>query len=157
MNRHPNPANNTDKKIDATLRLFSRAQPPENLEQRVHERLRRGPAHAKFADRLGHFFFAQRIVFASAGAALACCAIVIGSVQYSHQRAFPSTGVHVSAPGSGLGAASSTHIAPQPVVVPEHEHARSERKATGGRATVSRDVHKPKGVTVPESTQPEKP
>lgn len=156
MNQNPIPAN-IQKKIDATLRLFSHAQPPENLEQRVHERLQHESARKKFIDRLGHFFFAQRIIFASAGAALACCAIVIGSVQHSRQRAFPNTGVHVSAPGNGLGAASSTHIAPQPIAVPEHQHARSERKTTGGRATVLRDTHKPKGVVVPESTQPEKP
>jgi hypothetical protein len=159
MSTYPDPQSNTDKQIDAALRLFAHLQPPANLEQRIHARLQREPAstHKNFADRFGRFFFAQRIVFASAAAALACCAIVIGSVQHSRQRTFPATGVHVSAPGSGLGAASGARIAPQPVPLPEHAHSRSERKATGGRATVSRDTHKPKGVAVPESTQPEKP
>ena len=159
MSTHQSSANNTDKRIDATLRLFAHAQPPANLEQRIHARLQREPAHAyaNFVNRLGDFLFAQRMIFASAAAALACCAIVIGSVQHSRQRSFPATGIHVSSPGSGLGAASGTHIAPQPVPVPENAHARSERKAAGGRATVSRDAHKPKGVAVPESTQPEKP
>ncbi len=159
MNEHSNPAQNADKKIDAALRLFSHAQPPANLEQRVHARLHREAAqdHRNFAGRLGAFFEAQRILFASAAAALACCAIVIGSVQHSHQRALPVTGIHVPAPGSGLGAASGTRIAPQPVQVPEHARSRSERKAAGGRATVSRDTHKPKGVAVPESATPEKP
>jgi hypothetical protein len=159
MSTYPDPQSNTDKQIDATLRLIAHAQPPANLEHRIHARLHDEPAHAykNFADRFGRFIFAQRIVFASAAAALACCAIVIGSVQHSRQRTFPATGVHVSAPGSGLGAASGTRIAPQPVPVPEHAHSRSERKAAGGRATVSRDTHKPKGVAVPESTQPEKP
>jgi hypothetical protein len=159
MSTYPDPQSNTDKQIDATLRFIAHAQPPANLEQHIHARLRGEPAHASknFADRFGRFIFAQRIIFASAAAALACCAIVIGSIQHSRQRTFPATGVHVSAPGSGLGAASGTRIAPQPVPVPEHAHSRSERKATGGRATVSRDTHKPKGVAVPESTQPEKP
>jgi hypothetical protein len=159
MSTYPDPQSNTDKQIDATLRLFAHAQPSANLEQRIHARLRGEPAqaHKNFADSFGRFLFAQRIVFASAAVALACCAIVIGSVQHSRQRTFPATGVHVSAPGSGLGAASGARIAPQPVPVPEHAHSRSERKATGGRATVSRDTHKPKGVAVPESTQPEKP
>ena len=157
MSTHPDPANNTAKKIDATLRLFAHAQPPANLEQRIHARLYREPVHMNFADKLGSFFLAQRLVFASVAAAVACCAIVIGSVQHSRQRTFPATGVHVSAPSSGLGAASGTRIAPQPVPAPENGHSRSERKATGGRATVSRDTHKPKGVAVPESTQPEKP
>ncbi|HYK34752.1 hypothetical protein [Alloacidobacterium sp.] len=157
MNTPHNPANNTDKKIDAALRIFAHTQPPVNLEQRVHARLQLKPVRVKFANKLGSFFFAQRVVFASAGAALACCAIVIGSVQHSHQHTFPNTVMHVSAPGSGLGAASEAHIAPQPVAVPDGTHSRSERKATRGRATVSRDAHKPKGVTVPEATQPEKP
>jgi hypothetical protein len=159
MNTHQNPANNVDRKIDSALRLFAQAQPPANLEQRIHARLHSEleHTHANFLSTLSSFFFAQRIVLASAAAALACCAIVIGSVQHSRQRVFPATGVHVSAPGSGLGAASGTRIAPQPVPVPENAHSRSERKATGGRATVSRDTHKPKGVAVPQSTEPEKP
>lgn len=159
MSTHQNSASNTDKRIDAALRLFAHAQPPANFEQRIHARLHRESAHthANLVNRLGNFFFAQRMIFASAAATLACCAIVIGSVQHSRQRAFPATGIHVSSPGSGLGAASGTHIAPQPMPVPENAHSRSERKAPGGRATVSRDTHKPKGVAVPESTEPAKP
>jgi hypothetical protein len=159
MSRQSNPPSNTDRQIDAALRLFAHAQPPPNLEQRIHARLYREPAraHKDFADRFGSFLVAPRIVFASVAAALACCAIVIGSVQHSRQRAFPAIGIHVPAPASGLGAASGARIAPQPVPAPEHTRSRSERKATGGRATVSRDTHKPKGVAVPESTEPEKP
>ena len=158
MNTHPNPANDTTRQIDAALRVLAQIQPPVNLEQRIHARLHHeaSQTHANFAVRLGGFF-SQRIVFGSAAAALAGCAIVIGSVQHSRQRMLPATGVHVAAPGSGLGAASGTHIAPVPVPVPEHARSRSERKATGGRATVPRDAHKPKGVAVPQSTQPEQP
>ena len=156
MSTHPNP-NNLDKQIDATLRLFAHAQPPVDFEQRIHTRLHHKSADKSVAGRLGDFFFGQRIVLATAAAALSCVAIVISSVQHSHQRMMPATGVHLAAPGSGLGAASSTHIAPQPVIAPENARARSERKATNGRATVTRDAHKPKGVAVPESTEPEKP
>jgi hypothetical protein len=156
MSTHPN-LNNLDKQIDATLRLFAHAQPPVDFEQRIHTRLHRKSADKSVAGRLGDFFFEQRILLATAAAALSCVAIVISSVQHSHQHMMPTTGVHLAAPGSGLGAASSTHIAPQPLIVPEHARARSERKATNGRATVTRDAHKPKGVAVPESTEPEKP
>jgi hypothetical protein len=159
MSTHQNPANNIEKKIDATLRLFAHAHPPANLEQRIHARLHRetADAHASLIHRIGSFFLAQRIVFASAVGALGCFAIVIGSVQHSRQRTFPTTGVHLAAPGSGLGAASGTRIAPQPVPAPENGHSRSEKKAKGGRATVQRDAPKPKGVAVPESTEPMKP
>ena len=114
MSTHSNPTGNTDKQIDATLRLFAHAQPPPNLEQRIHARLYRKPAqaHKNFTDRFGSFLVAQRIVFASVAAALACCAIVIGSVQHSRQSAFPAIGIHVPAPASGLGAASGARIAP---------------------------------------------
>lgn len=159
MSTHSNPTGNTDKQIDATLRLFAHAQPPPNLEQRIHARLYREPAkaHKSFADKLGSFLVAQRMVFTASAAALAGCAIVIGSVQHSRQRTFPAIGIHVPAPASGLGAASGARIAPQPVPAPDHSRSRSVRKAAGGRATVSRDTHKPKGVAVPESTEPEKP
>jgi hypothetical protein len=158
MNTHPNPANDTDRQIDAALRLFAQAQAPANLQHRIHARLHREASHphTNFAVRFGGFL-SQRIVFASAAAALGCCAIVVGSVQHSRQRVLPATGVHVSTPGSGLGAASGARIAPQPVPAPEHARSRSERKTTGGRATVSRDSHKPRGVAVPESKQPEQP
>jgi hypothetical protein len=156
MSTHQNPANNIDRKIDSALRLYAQAQPPANLEQRIHARLHCQPEHTRFTHRLTSFFFTQRIIFTSAAAALACCAIVIGSVQHSRQRILPAPGIHVPAPGSGLGAASGARIAPQPVPAPENTHGRSERKATGGRAIVSRDAHKPKGVAVPPSAQPEK-
>ncbi|QNI30710.1 hypothetical protein H7849_16445 [Alloacidobacterium dinghuense] len=158
MNPHPNPANDVERQIDAALHhLLAQAQAPANLEHRIHARLlREAEQHRGFAVRFGAFV-SQRIVFASVAAALACIAIVIGSVQHSHQRVIPATGVHLPVPGNGLGAASGARIAPQPVAVPERgAHSRSERKATG-RATVSRDAHKPKGVAVPQSTEPEKP
>lgn len=158
MNPHPNPANDPQEQIDAALRLVAQAKAPSNLEQRIHARLQQemSQSHTNFAVRFGGFL-SQRIVFGSAAAALACCAIVIGSVQHSRQRMLPAAGVHVAAPGGGLGAASGARIAPEPVPAPEHARSRSERKANGGRATVPRDAHKPKGVAVPQSTQPEQP
>ncbi len=159
MSTYQNPTNSPEKQIDATLHLLGHTQPQANLEQRIHARLHRESTrpHKNPAARFGAFFVAQRIIFASAAAALACCLIVIGSVQHSRQRMLSVTGIHESGPGSGLGAASGTRIAPAPIMAPEHAHARSERKATSGRATVPRDTHKPKGVVVPESTEPEKP
>jgi hypothetical protein len=159
MSEHSNSANSFEKQMDATLRLFAQAQTPAGLEQRIHARLHQQSAHAQrsIAARWGSFLFGQRIIFASAAASLGCVLIVMSSVQHSHQRVLPASGVHLPAPGSGIGAASSTHIAPEPIMAPEHARSRSERKATGGRATVSRNTHKPKGVAVPESTEPEKP
>jgi hypothetical protein len=105
---------------------------------------------------LGYFFFRQRIALASTALVLACIAIIMISVQHSRlSHGLPGTGVHLAAPAGGLGAASSTHLAPQPVLAPSHARARSERKAENGRATVSRNAHKPKGVAVPDSAVPE--
>lgn len=150
--------NNPEEQINATLRRLGHAQPPTHLEQRLRARLQEKSAQQKTrGSRFENVFFGQRIIFASAAAAVACVAIVIGSVQHSRQRSFPAPGLHVPVSGSGLGAASSTHIAPQPIAAPEHAHARSEQKADGGRAIISREAHKPKGVAVPESTEPAKP
>jgi hypothetical protein len=150
--------NNPDEQINAALRRLAHAQPPSDLEQRVRARLQHKSAQRKTAGaKLMDFFFGQRIVFASAAAGMACVMIVIGSVQHSRQRAFPAPGIHLPAGGSGLGAASGARIAPGPIAVPEHARARSEQKSGNGRATVSRNAHKPKGVAVPESVAPEKP
>lgn len=163
MSTHQNMTPDVNNKIDASLRLLAQARPAGGFEQRIHARLqqqfRRAPKGfiANIIATMNSFFYSQRLAFTTTAAALACVAIVIGSVQHSHQRTLPATGVHLSAPGSGLGAASSTHISPQPVIAPEHTRSRSERKATGGRATVSRDAHKPSGVAVPDSTEPQKP
>ncbi|WP_158750885.1 hypothetical protein [Acidobacterium sp. S8] len=149
--------NNPDEQIDAALRRLASAAPPPDLEQRVRARLRHKSAERKTSGgKLMDFFFGQRIVFASAAAGLVGFMIVVGSVQHSHQRAFSAPAIHLPS-GNGLGAASSTHIAPAPIAVPEHSRARSEHKVENGRATVSRDARKPKGVAVPESTAPEKP
>lgn len=151
--------NNPEKQINAALRRLGHAQPPSGMEQRLRARLQDKAAQPKsHSAKLLDFFLGQRILFATAAAGLACIVIVIGSVQFSHQRSFPATtGIHLPAPGSGLGAASGARIAPQPIIAPEHGRARSEQKAASGRATISRSAHKPKGVAVPESTEPTKP
>src|ERR1700742_1289489 len=130
----------SENKIDAALHLLGHAQPAKDFEQRLRMRLQKG-VHTKkrFPATLSEFFLTQRLTFAATAAARACAAMIIGSVQHSHQRTLPNSGVHLSAPESGLGAASSTHISPQPVVAPEHGRSRSERKAAGGRATVQRN------------------
>lgn len=165
-NATPHP-DNLNKKIDAALRILGHTQPSGDFEQRIHARLNRESARARqhtYKDliaKIGEFFFVQRLALTATAAALACVAIVVGSVQHSHQRILPAAGVHLVVPisgsGSGLGAASGTHISPQPVLAPQHARSRSERKAAGGRATVSRNAHKPSGVAVPESTDPQKP
>lgn len=159
MNTTQNIIPDPDQKIDATLRLLGHAQPAAGLEGRVRTRLNRESARrqAGFLAKVERFFLTQRLALAATAATLAGIAIVMGSVQYSHQRTMPASGLHLSAPNSGLGAASGTHISPQPMVAPEHTRSRSERKANGGRATVLRDAHKPAGVAVPDSTEPQKP
>jgi hypothetical protein len=153
------PRHNSDKKIDATLRLLGHAQPSDSFDERLRVRLNQEALRIEksFSARVVDFFLTQRLTFAASATMLACAAMVVGSVQHSHQRTLPNTGVHLAAPSSGLGAASSTHISPQPIIAPEHGRSRSERKATGGRATVVRNAHKPAGVAVPESTEPQKP
>jgi hypothetical protein len=148
-----------DKKIDAALRRLAHAQPREGFERRLREQLQRkesqvGQVHPGGWRRV---FFAQRVAFGALAVVLGCVAIVVGSVQHSHRRLLPATGVHLSGAESGVGAASGTHLSPQPVEVPQHARPRSERKAAAGRATVSRDAHKPGGVAVPDSAEPQKP
>lgn len=145
-----------DKKIDAALHRLAQTQPRSGFEQRLRVQLE-AKATEVSSGGWRSFFFAQRVALGTLVAVLGCVAIVIGSVQHSHRRLLPATGVHISGPGSGLGAASSTHISPQPMEAPQHARSRSERKANGGRATVSRDAHKPSGVAVPDSTEPQKP
>jgi hypothetical protein len=154
MSRHT-----SENKIDAALQLLGRAHPADDFEQRLRLRLHQESFRPKknFFAATSDFFLAQRLAFAATAATLACAAMIVGSIQHSHQRILPNSGVHLSAPESGLGAASSTHISPQPVIAPEHGRSRSERKAAGGRATVSRNAHKPSGVAVPASADPQKP
>lgn len=146
-----------EKSIDAALRHIGQAQPAEHLEDRILARLQsesrqNNPRHDLRGGFLG-FLGTPRLAFATA-ATLACAAIVAGSVQHSRQRILPASGIHLPAPGGGLGAASSAHIATQPVIAPVHAHARSERKAANGRGVVSRDAHKPTGVAVPDPQKP---
>ncbi|HEX3436897.1 MAG TPA: hypothetical protein VHT24_09020 [Pseudacidobacterium sp.] len=151
------------RKIDAALHRLAQVQPEPGLEGRIRARLDQESARIRKSPsaRLRKFFFEQRIAFAAASAAVGCVVIVIGSVQHSRQKALegamPASGIHLAAPESGVGAASGTHISPQPIAAPEHGRARSERSATSGRATVSKDAHKPSGVAVPESPEPQKP
>jgi negative regulator of sigma E activity len=158
-----NTHSNSDKKIDATLRLLAQARPMEDFEQRLRLRLSQEAARSgndfpkSFIARVSDFFMAERLAFAAPAVALACIAMIVGSIQHSRQHLMPGTGVHLAAPNAGLGAASSTHLTSQPVIAPEHGRSRSEKKAVSGRATVSRNVHKPAGVAVPSSTEPEKP
>ena len=77
--------NHPEEQIDAALRRLAHTQPPTHLEQRLRTRLQEKSAQQKTrGSRLQNFFFGQRIVFASAAAAMVCVAIVIGSVQHSH-------------------------------------------------------------------------
>ena len=142
-----------EKDIDAALRHVGQAQPAEHFEDRILARLQ---SESRQHDLRGGFFGflgAPRLAFAAA-ATLACAAIVAGSVQHSRQHMLPASGIHLPAPGSGLGSASSAHIATQPVIAPAHAHARSERKTANGRGVVSRNAHKPTGVVVPEPQKP---
>ncbi len=148
-----------DKKIDAALRRLAHVQPEAGMEERMRANLEREWAlrQKSPAVRLRKFFFAQRLAFATAAMLAGCAVMVVGSVEHSRQRALeggmPPVGVHLGAPESGVGAASGVRISPEPIVAPEKNHARSERKAVSGRATVQKDAHKPTGVAVPQSRQ----
>lgn len=149
-----------DKKISATLHRLSQIQPKDGLEERVLTRLDRESARMQNspAIQLRKFFLAQRLIFSTVAMLTGCAVIVAGSVQHSRRKALegamPAAGIHLTAPEGGVGAASGARISPQPIVAPENSHARSERKATNGRATIQKDTHKPSGVAVPESMAP---
>jgi hypothetical protein len=135
--------------IDATLHLLGHAAPVPGLEDRVLARL-------QYAQPVKTRWFPgfPRMAFAGAAAAIACVAVIAGSVSYSHHIQPVAPGVQL--PGnasSGIGAASAAHVAPQPVAVSPSGRPRSVRKEHAGRAVISPETQKPTGVAVPKNPQ----
>jgi hypothetical protein len=138
-----------NEQIDATLRLLGHAAPAPGLEDRVLTRLQYAPPV-----KSPRFFGLPRMAFAGATAAVACVAVIAGSVSHSHHMLPVAPGVQL--PGgasSGIGAASAAHVAPQPVAASPSGRPRSVRKEHAGRAVISPETQKPAGVAVPKNPQ----
>lgn len=167
MNRINHAQQNYDQRIDRTLRRLGSVTPAAGIEDRISARLAReqSKAQPRSASRARFFAvprFATQFALGAAAGVLACVAIIAGSVNHS-RRILPTVpGVQLPAGSSGMGAASATHMANQPVSAPPQGRARSVRQAAGGRAVISPQTQKPAGVAVPktpsratgEATQP---
>jgi hypothetical protein len=166
MNQNLHPIeNNYDRIIDQTLRRLGSATPAAGIEDRISARLAqeqsREQSKAMGAGR-GRFFAVPRFAvlprFAvGAAVALACVAIVLGSVNHSRriQPALPGIGPHQDS--SGVGAAGAARPANRPVSPSPAEHPRSVRHLPEGRAVISPQSQKPAGVAVPKTPPPTHP
>ncbi|HEX3470839.1 MAG TPA: hypothetical protein VHT28_06590 [Silvibacterium sp.] len=146
---------NYDQRIDRTLRQLGSVTPAAGIEDRIRARLahEESKARARGANR-GRFFAIPRFAIGVTAGALACVAIIAGSVNHS-RRILPTVpGVVLPAGSSGVGAASAAHVANQPVSPPPQGRARSVRQTVGGRAVISPETQKPAGVTVPRTPSP---
>jgi len=145
-----------DRRIDEALRQLSSVTPAAGIEDRISARLaqehsRAGNGQAGRARSFAVPRFAARFALGAAAAALACVAIVVGSVNHSHriQPTLPGFGAHQNS--AGVGAASAAHPANRPVTPPPSGHARSVRQLPEGRAVISPQTQKPAGVAVPKT------
>lgn len=140
--------------IDQTLRHLGSATPRPGIEDRIstrlaHEQSRLHAARASHARFLG----IPRFAIGAAAGALACAAIVAGSVNHSRriQPVLPGIG---APPASGVGAAAGERPAIRPIEPSPTGRARSVRRLPEGRAVISPQSQKPAGVAVPKTPSP---
>jgi hypothetical protein len=140
-----------DARIDAALKRLGSAAPHAGIEERVLARIAKVETRSR--SKTSQWFRMPGITFNAALAALACVAIVVGSVSHSRRTVTgPVPGLELPArTDSGVGAASAVHMASQPVAAAGKGRARSNRSTTPGRARVSPQVRKPSGVAVPKT------
>jgi hypothetical protein len=147
-----------DQRIDETLRRLGSVTPPTGFEDRVHARL----AHSRLTSVRGsemqtgaaksiRLSLIPRFAFGAVAAALACVAIVAGSVNHSRRILPVAPGIQLPTGSSGIGAASAAHIATRPVSPSPDGRARSVRQLPGGRAVISPQTQKPAGIAVPKT------
>ncbi len=155
MNSHvAHTSQNHDRRINEALRRLGSATPPPGIEDRIKTRL--AQAHgAQSAPAPGRrFFVIPRFAFGAAAAAIACAAIVAGSVSHSH-RIQPVLPGFVSPPSSGaVGSAGAARPANHPIEPSPAGRPRSVRRLPAGRAVISPQSQKPAGVAVPRSPSP---
>ncbi len=146
-----------NQRIDRALQILGSVEPASGIEGRITSRL----AHELSQERLktatvsgGRFFSMPRFAFGVA-AAVACVAIVAGSVNHSRRilPTAPGAGLRLPEGSSGIGAASAAHVATQPVS--PAGPGRSVRQLPGGRAVLSPQAQRHAGVAVPKTPSPE--
>jgi hypothetical protein len=141
-----------DQRIDLVLQRLGSADPIPGMEDRIHTRLTRQEATSFRSPR----FSLPRLAFATMAGAVACVAIIAGSVSHSRRILPTSPGIQLPAgSSSGLGAASAAHVATRPVAPAPSERPRSMRKTVNGRAVISPEAQRPTGVAVPKNPAPQ--
>jgi hypothetical protein len=144
-----------NQRIDLALQRLGSVDPIPGMEDRIHTRLARQEAASFRAPRS---FSLPRFAFASMAGAVACVAIIAGSVSHSHRILPTAPGIQLPAgSSSGLGAASAAHVATRPVAPAANERPRSMRKTVNGRAVISPEAQKPAGIAVPKNPAPQSP
>jgi hypothetical protein len=142
-----------NQRIDLTLQRLGSADPIPGMEDRIHARLARQEAASLRSPRS---FSLPRFAFATAAGAVACVAIIAGSISHSHRILPTAPGIQLPAgSSSGLGAASAAHAATRPVAPAPNARPRSMRKTVNGRAVISPEAQKPAGVAVPKVPAPQ--
>lgn len=142
---------NHQNQIDRTLRRLGAASPAKGMEERILA----GLSHAEVESQ-PRFFSVPRFAIAFAAAGTVCAVIVAGSVSHSRHNlpVAPGLAPGLHFPGevqSGVGAASAAHIAAQPVTALPKDRPRSVLKTENGRAVISPDAKRHKGVAVPKT------
>ncbi|MGB7188887.1 MAG: hypothetical protein WBD10_02005 [Acidobacteriaceae bacterium] len=143
---------NHQDQIDRTLRLLGSASPAPGMEERILA----GLARAEARNPPPHFFSVPRFAVAFATAGTICAFIVAGSVSHSHHNlpVAPGLAPGLHFPGEaepGVGAASAAHVAAQPVTALPKDRPRSVLKTENGRAVISVDAKKHRGIAVPKT------
>jgi hypothetical protein len=147
-----------NQRIDQTLRVLGSVEPASGIEGRITSRLAHERSKAAIASGGRLFtmprFSMPRFAFGAA-AAVACVAIVAGSVSHSRRilPTAPGAGLRLPEGSSGIGAASAAHVATQPVS--PAGPGRSVRQLPGGRAVISPQAQRHAGVAVPKTPSPE--
>jgi hypothetical protein len=140
---------NYEEQIDRTLHALGTAEPTAGMEERIVARLART---SEASEERRSFFRMPQLAFGLAAAALGCAVIVVGSVNHSRHMLPIAPGLQV--PGitqPGVGAASGTRVAPQPVTALPQDRPRSVREESNGRAAISPKVRKRAGIAVPKT------
>ena len=144
---------NYDRQINETLRQLGSATPPRGIEDRIKMRLAQAQRTQTTREPHYRFFAIPRFAFGAAGA-LACVAIVVGSVGHSHKIQPAMPGIMAHPASSGLGSAGAARPASHPVEPSPTGRPRSVRRLPQGRAVISPQSQKPAGVAVPKTPSP---
>lgn len=139
-----------DRLIDQALRRLGSVMPAPGLEDRITARLAQQQKSQAAGGRV-RLFFIPRFALGAAAAALACVAIVVGSVTHSHRTQPMLPGIGAQPAPSGMGPADAVRPPNRPVTPSPAGRPRSVRHLPEGRAVISPQSQKPAGVAVPKT------